>query len=77
MPLHIEESKGSHHIPGTQLSLVLILAIAVAVQGFSTVKFIAYGPGPLLGEPGLARIVKQPGIMQAGLVPMIIEHINT
>ena len=48
--LDVEQSQGSHHIPSTQLTLVLVLSVAVAMDTIRPVELIKDGTNPVLRQ---------------------------
>ena len=48
--LDVEQSQGSHHIPSTQLTLILVLSVAVAMNAIRPVELIENGTNPVLRQ---------------------------
>lgn len=74
---YIEQTNGGHHVPGAELALVFILAVAIAVDAFGAVELVADGPDPFLCERGFAGEIKKPGYMQVGLVAVVVDTADT
>ena len=76
MTLNIKQSHRSQNKPAAQLALVFILSEAITVDRGSSVKLITDVTGPFLGQPRLARIIEQPGLVETGLITMVVQLLH-
>ena len=67
-----KESERGHHVPSAQLSLVLVLSVAVAMNAVGAVELVADGTHPLLREVGTAAVVEEPRDVEARLIALIV-----
>ena len=73
----IEQSQGSDRIPGTQLPLVFILPVTVTMNTVRSIELVQNGTYPFLGQRRTSCLVEQPRDMEARLVAMIIQSLQT
>lgn len=68
-PIHLKQSQGTHHKPGTHLPQILITGISIVGSSRNTVP--KNGPHPLLSEMWFAGPVEKPGHFHGSLITVI------